>query len=99
MQFIKYRKTDFDKNKDNAKEWCERDCKPILFGMKQCVDFKRLVITEGQLDSLSVATAGIENAVSVPTGAKGFTWLPYCWNWVNKFDELVIFGDFQRGRL
>lgn len=97
MQFIKYRKTDFDKEKDNCKEWCESNCKPILFGMKQCVDFKRLVITEGQLDSLSVATAGIENATSVPTGAKGFTWLPYCWNWINRFEEVVIFGDFEKG--
>ena len=55
------------RNKDKSKEWCERDCKPILFGMKQCDDaFKQLVITEGQLDSLSVAAAGINNAVSVP---------------------------------
>ena len=36
MQFIKYRKTDFDKSKDKNKEWCERDCKPILFGMNHC---------------------------------------------------------------
>lgn len=71
--FIKYRKTDFDKEKDKNKEWCEKDCKPILFGMKQCIDFGRVVITEGQLDSLAVATAGIDNAVSVPTGANGFT--------------------------
>lgn len=26
LQFVKYRKTDFDKAKDSAKEWCERDC-------------------------------------------------------------------------
>lgn len=50
LQFIKYRKTDFDKSKDRNKEWCERDCKPILFGMKQCNDrFDRLIITEQQL--------------------------------------------------
>lgn len=96
LQFIKYRKTDFDKTKDTSKEWCEANCKPILFGMKQCKDFTRLIITEGQLDSLSVATAGISNAVSVPTGAKGFTWLPYCWNWINQFQEVVIFGDLEK---
>lgn len=95
LQFIKYRKTDFDKSKDKNKEWCESNCKPILFGMKQCVDFTRLVITEGQLDSLSVVTAGIENCVSVPTGAKGFTWLPYCWDWINQFEEVVVFGDYE----
>lgn len=99
LEFIKYRKTDFDKEKDNNKEWCEANCKPILFGMKQCVDFGRLVICEGQLDSMSVATAGIENCVSVPTGAKGFTWLPYCWDWINQFREVVVFGDFESGTI
>ena len=99
LQFVKYRKTDFDKSKDKNKEWCQADCKPILFGMKQCKDFERLVVTEGQIDSLSVATAGIDNAVSVPTGAKGFTWLPYCWDWLNKFSEIVIFGDYEKGEM
>lgn len=100
MQFVKYRKTDFDRERDKGKEWCQANCKPILFGMAQCNgEFDRLVITEGQIDSLSVATAGIENAVSVPTGAMGFTWVPYCWDWVNKFQEVVVFGDFEKGRI
>lgn len=98
--FIKYRKTDFDKSKDRNKEWCEKDCRPILFGMKQCNDqYDRLVITEGQIDSLSVAMAEIKNAVSVPTGAKGFTWIPYCYDWVSKFDEIVVFGDYEKGKI
>ena len=100
LQFVKYRKTDFDKTKDKAKEWCEPNCRPILFGMKQCTeDRSRLVITEGQLDSLSVAEAGIDNAVSVPTGSRGFTWVPYCWDWVQSFDEIVVFGDFENGKI
>ena len=99
LRFIKYRKTDFDKEKDKNKEWCEKDCKPILFGMKQCVDFGRVVITEGQLDSLAVATAGIDNAVSVPTGANGFTWIPYCWDWLTKFKEIIVFGDCEKGKI
>lgn len=100
MQFVKYRKTDFDREKDKNKEWCQAGCKPILFGMAQCNGkFDRLVITEGQIDSLSVATAGIENAVSVPTGAKGFTWVPYCWDWINKFREVVVFGDYEKGQI
>lgn len=99
LQFIKYRKTDFDPEKDSGKEWCEKKCKPILFGMKQCKNFDRLVFCEGQIDSLSVAEAGIENAVSVPNGAKGFTWIPYCWDWVNRFSEIVVFGDYEKGRI
>lgn len=99
LQFIKYRKANFDKSKDKNKEWSEAHCKPILFGMKQCVNFKRLTVCEGMVDSLSVATAGIENAVSVPTGAKGFTWLPYCWNWINQFEEVIVFGDYEKGEI
>ena len=99
MQFVKYRKTDFNREKDKNKEWCESGCKPILFGMAQCEDYGRLVVTEGQIDSLSVATAGIGNAVSVPAGAMGFTWMPYCWDWINRFEEVVVFGDYEKGRI
>lgn len=99
LQFVKYRKTNFDKRFDKNKEWCEAGTMPILFGMAQCEDFTRLVITEGQLDSLSLATCGIKNAVSVPTGALGFTWLANCWDWINKFQEVVVFGDYEKGKI
>lgn len=100
LQFVKYRKTDFVKDRDKNKEWCEKGCKPVLFGMKQCNDkFDRLIVTEGQLDSLSVASAGLENAVSVPNGAQGFTWVPYCFNWIVKFQEIVVFADFEKGHM
>lgn len=103
MQFVKYRKTDFDKAKDKNKEWSESDCKPILFGMDRC-DAERsgvLVLTEGQIDSLSVAEAfgGDINAVSVPTGCNGFTWVPYCWDFLGKFDTLIVFGDHEKGKI
>lgn len=100
MQFIKYRKTDFNPAVDKGKEWCEANCKPILFGMYQCnLDNKTLILTEGQLDSLSVAESGIENAVSVPNGKNGFTWVPYCWDWLRNFDTLIVFGDCERGSI
>ena len=98
LQFIKYRNP--HPQEGQSKEWCERNCKPILFGMAQCDnDCKTLVITEGQIDSLSVAQAGIKNAVSVPTGANGFTWVPYCWNWMSRFDKIIVFGDHEKGHI
>lgn len=100
LQFIKYRKTDYDKAKDKAKEWCEEGCKAVLFGMKQCnLDNKTLIVTEGQMDSLSVAESGFENAVSVPTGAKGFTWTPHCWDFMQNFDTIIVFGDREKGTI
>lgn len=99
LQFLKYRRTDFDKAKHKSKEWCEKDTKPILFGMAQCVDFGRLVVTEGQLDSLSAAEAGVQNAVSVPNGCNGFTFLENVWEWITRFEEVVVFGDCEGGKI
>lgn len=97
---IKYRKTDFNKEVDSSKEWFQPDGTMILFGMNQCnLENKTLIITEGQIDSLSVIEAGIENAVSVPNGANGFTWIPFCWDWVHKFSEIIVFGDHEKGRI
>ena len=100
LQTVKYRKTDFDKAKDKNKEWFLEGCKPILFGMDQCnFDNEVLIMTEGQIDSLSVAEAGIENAVSVPNGANAFTWVPYCWDFLERFNTLIIFGDHENGKI
>jgi twinkle protein len=96
---IKYRRTDFDKAKHKNKEWSEKDRMPILFGMDNCEDFERLIVTEGQIDALSVAESGIKNAVSVPTGASGFTWVNYCRDWVMRFKEVVVFGDCEHGKV
>ena len=100
LVFIKYRNMAYKKGKTKgSKEWCEPGGQPILFGMKQCTSFDRLVITEGQLDSMSVSESGIENAVSVPTGMNGFTWLPNCYEWIKKFDKVVVFGDLEKGHM
>lgn len=96
LRFIKYRNTEPGKS---PKEWCQRDCMPILFGMNHCTEGGRLVVTEGQIDSLSLAECGIDNAVSVPIGMNGFTWVPHCWNWLQKFSEIVVFGDCENGHI
>lgn len=99
--FIKYRNMRYEKGKTSGnKEWCVAgNYKKILFGMYQCEDFGTLVITEGQIDSLSCAAAGIKNAVSVPTGKNGFTWKPNVWNWLVKFEEIVVFGDKEGDKI
>ena len=100
MQFIKYRNTAYQKGQEGSKEWCMEGCKPILFGMAQCdPEDKTLIMTEGQIDSLSVAEAGYKNAVSVPNGKNGFTWIPHCWDWLQGFDKLIVFGDFEHGSM
>ena len=101
MWFIKYRSINYEKGvTKGSKEWCEKDRKPILFGMNHCnFENRTLVLTEGQIDSLSCTEAGIENAVSVPLGKNGFTWVPYCYNFMSRFDELIVFGDYENGEI
>lgn len=100
LEFIKYRYIDPSKSPDGRrKEDCEPGCRAILFGMMQCVPDKPLIITEGQIDSLSVATAGYDNAVSVPTGKNGMTWVPHCWDWMQQWKTIIVFGDYERGAM
>lgn len=95
LKFIKYRNT--DPQEGQSKEFCEKKCMPILFGMNHIQNFDRLVMTEGQIDSLSVTEAGVANAVSVPNGKNGFTWVPHCWDFLQRFKQIVIFGDYEKG--
>ena len=99
LQFIKYRA--INRKDGKSKEWCERNCKPILFGMNHCnTEESTLIITEGQIDSLSVATVGFTNAVSVPLGKDTFSaWLPHCWNWLQNFKRIIVFGDYENGEM
>ena len=99
LVFVKYRNSAFKPGDKGNKEWSEKGTMPILFGMDQCEGFDRLIITEGQIDSLSVTEAGIKNAVSVPTGATGFTWLTPCWQWITQFKEIIVFGDCEHGKI
>lgn len=95
LRFVKYRNTS---KTAKQKEFCETGTEPILFGMNQANDYTQpLVITEGQIDSLSLATVGIKNAVSVPTGAKGYTWIRACFDWCHRFPEVIVMGDCENG--
>lgn len=101
IEFIKFRQINYDKTKGGSKEWCAKDGRSILFGMNHCdpVANDTLIVTEGQIDQLSVITAGIPNAVSVPMGKNGWTWIPHCWDWVHQFKRIIVFGDYEHGEM
>ena len=105
LVYAKFRKMDYRKGRDKNKEWIEAGGQPILFGMKQCTGFNSVVITEGQLDSMSVAEAFKDETVhpdaycSVPIGMNAFTWIPNCMDWLKKFDTVIVFGDLEHGHM
>ena len=87
LVFVKYKTLD-----GNSKMYAEKDGMPVLFGMDY-TDDSPLVITEGEFDCLSVYEAGWKNVVSIPNGVKGFTWIDTCWDYINDYKEIIIWGD------
>lgn len=92
MEFVKFRRPR-KPEPGEPKEWQAKGACPILFGMDQCVFSKPLIVTEGQIDALSLFEAGLENVVSVPSGAENLEWIRTCWDWLDRFNTIVLFGD------
>lgn len=90
--YVKFRKPGKPEKKE-PKEWQEHDLRPILFGMDLCNHDDPLVITEGQIDAMSLHEAGVRNVVSVPGGCENMKWIEECWDWLETFDQITIFGD------
>ncbi len=93
LVYVKYRKPQKHKKEDGPKEWTERNLEPILFGMDNVSFNAPLYITEGEIDALSLYEAGVHNVVSVPSGCNNFDWVTICWDWLERFQQIVLFGD------
>lgn len=93
LVYVKYRKPKAHRKEDGPKEWQMANTEPILFGMDNVSLNKPLVITEGEIDALSLYEAGVSNVVSVPCGCKNTEWVNICWDWLEQFQQIILFGD------
>ena len=77
------------------KEWFipNYDYKHILYGMNKIDTTKPLVITEGQIDCLSVFESGYTNVVSIPSGTENMKWVTECFEWLEQFDKIILWFD------
>lgn len=94
--FVKYkipRKPQIVNGKKEAKSWREPETKPVLYGMDDCKIGLPLVIVEGEPDKLVLDECGVKNAVSVPSGTEDINWIELCWDFLSKFDEIIIWAD------
>lgn len=91
--YVKHRRPKTTDKDNRFKEWQDQNTKPILFGMDGCVFDEPLYITEGQIDCMSLFESGIHNAVSVPCGCDNLLWIETCYEWLEKFNTIVLFGD------
>ena len=95
--YVKYREPRrYDEKKaKRSKEWQMSNTQPILFGMDMVSFHKPLIITEGEIDTLSLYEAGVTNVVSVPCGCNNMDWIDTCWSWLEKFQQIILFGDMD----
>lgn len=93
LTYVKYRKPKKYVKGDGPKEWQITDTEPILFGMDNVALNKPLIITEGEIDALSVYEAGLSNVVSVPSGCNNMDWVSICWEWLENFSQIILLGD------
>lgn len=78
---------------EGQKAWREKDGKAVFWGMDDCVFSLPLVIVEGEMDALTLDEADIPNVVSVPSGAEDLTCVDNCWEWIQKFNKIIIWPD------
>jgi len=83
---------DFESSKDKGYSQT-KNAKSVLFGMELIKDFKSLIITEGEIDAMSLFECGVENVVSIPAGSANLAWIESCWKWLEKFKSITIWGD------
>lgn len=89
----KFRKPKKHVKGEGPKEWCVSGMNPILFGMDNVSFNNPLYITEGEIDALSLYEAGITNVVSVSMGCENLEFIDNCWDWLEKFPQIILFGD------
>lgn len=95
------------RRKDEAGAWEEYECKsdsvpgskPALFGSQLVTDFSLpLVITFGEYDTLTIHSIDhrtMFNPVSPPFGDKSLTWIDHQFDWLENFNKIIIFPDFD----
>jgi twinkle protein len=93
LTFVKHRKPKKHTKEDGPKEWPDANTEPILYGMDMTTFNKPLVITEGEIDALALYESGVSNVVSVPMGCNNFDWINLCWDYIEKFNQIILFGD------
>lgn len=66
---------------------------PILYNMNRVNYDSPLLITSGELDCAAAIEAGYSNSVSIPMGDQNTQWVQECWDFLEKFDSIIVCPD------
>lgn len=91
--YVKYRRPHKYEKSMGMKEWCDKNTKPVLFGLHMTSYSQPLIITEGQIDCMALYEVGVRNVVSVPSGANNEAWIDNCWDQLQNYESIIFFGD------
>ncbi len=75
--------------KDKTKKY---NC-PILYGIDKIDITQPLLVVEGHIDRLSCIESGYINTVSIPIGASDLSWIEFNWDWLENFDNIILWAD------
>lgn len=94
LTLVKYRPSRKINNGED-KTWCQvgADSRNLLFNMNRVDPTKPLIITEGEIDALSVIESGYKNCVSIPLGAQNTKWVSENYDWLDQFDKIICWFD------
>ena len=66
---------------------------PLLFNVNR-VNFEQpLVVTEGNIDAMSVFEAGYYNVVSIPGGVQDTKWIEFNYKFLENFSQFIVWTD------
>lgn len=109
VTYAKYRNINPETDNNGKKQPKEKEVngKPCFFGLQNLQeDTHTLIITEGLIDCLSLAEAGVRengyDVVSVPNGLgnKGLTFLnDDDMGLLSTYDNIIVFGDNENGKI
>ena len=82
-----------EKGKNKTWKQPDTDHENVLFLQHLANPDEALVITEGEIDCLAVIESGYRNCVSIPFGAGNLKFIDEQWEWLEKFENIIVCGD------
>ena len=81
----------------DKKQWQEKKAEQVLYNRDNVSEkMRELVITEGEIDCMSVWELGFKNVVSIPGGASNMDWISNEWDFLQRFDTYLLAYDIDK---
>ena len=71
----------------------EKNCEMVWYNHDALFNFSDIIITEGEIDTLSYMECGLDNVISVPNGAKNFGFLDSSIDLFDHIDKIYLSID------